>query len=62
MWQEWLSGVLGLWVILLALLSGNGLSGVVLLVTGTTVAILGFWGGLDHRNFKAPHEHKVSYL
>jgi len=44
MWQNWLVGILGLWVILMPFLSlPSGLARTLTIVTGIVVAVLGFW-------------------
>ncbi|MES2995058.1 MAG: hypothetical protein V4681_03440 [Patescibacteria group bacterium] len=45
MWQQWLTGLLGLWLVLLAFLgfSGDSLTWS-LMITGFLVTALGFWG------------------
>ncbi len=44
MWQNWLSGILGLWVILMPFLGlSENLARTVLIVTGVLIAVLGFW-------------------
>ncbi len=48
MWQHWVSGVLGLWVIVMALMGLQELNTVV--VTGATIAIVGFWGAFQESN------------
>mgnify|MGYP001615986553 FL=1 len=51
MWQQWLTGLLGLWLILLAFLGFNGnMLTWTLLLTGAVVSALGFWGleSLEH--------------
>jgi positive regulator of sigma E activity len=42
MWQHWVNGILGLWIILMAF---SGLSGnkILLIITGLIIAILSFW-------------------
>ena len=49
MWQQWVNGILGLWVIVVAFLgfTGNTLMWT-LVITGVVVAILGFWGAYEH--------------
>lgn len=53
MWQQWLNGLLGLWLIALPFLSGLG-TGVTwtLVITGVAVALLGFWGAIEHRGME----------
>ena len=50
MWQQWINGILGLWLIVVPFL---GLFGATftwtLMITGAVVAILGFWGALETR-------------
>ncbi len=45
MWQQWINGILGLWVIAIPFL---GLSASAfmwtLAITGIAIAVLGFWG------------------
>ncbi len=43
-WQNLLSGVLGLWIILVVILGfSSTLSGFFLIVSGLGIAVLGFW-------------------
>ncbi len=46
MWQQWINGILGLWVIAMPFLglAGNTLTWT-MVVTGVIIAVLGFWGG-----------------
>ncbi len=44
MWQNWLSGILGLWVILMPFLNlPENLPRTLTIVTGVVIAVLGFW-------------------
>jgi len=44
MWQIWISGILGLWVILLAFLDfSSTLTTFFLIITGAVLAALNFW-------------------
>jgi hypothetical protein len=46
MWQDWVNGIVGLWVIVVPFLGLTGTSLMwTLVVTGVVVAILGFWSG-----------------
>ncbi len=45
MWQQWVNGVLGLWVIIMPFTGVN--TNTVVIVTGVVIAILGFWGALQ---------------
>ena len=49
MWQQWINGILGLWVIVVPYL---GLTSTqfawTLTITGIVIAILGFWGATEH--------------
>lgn len=51
MWQNWLNGVLGLWVIVSQFI---GLAAdtmqIVLVITGAVVAILGFWSAAGSKS------------
>ncbi len=42
-WQQWINGILGLWLIVVALI-GLSTSATTLVVTGIVIAIVGFWG------------------
>jgi len=49
MWQQWVNGILGLWVIVVAFLGFTGSTLLwTLVITGVVVAILGFWGAYEH--------------
>ncbi|MBI2609894.1 hypothetical protein HYW53_01830 [Candidatus Giovannonibacteria bacterium] len=43
MWQNWVTGILGLWVILIPFLGMEPIRQNVLIVTGVVIAVLGFW-------------------
>ena len=44
MWQDWLNGILGIWVIVIAFLGFTGSTLTwVLVVSGIVIAVLGFW-------------------
>lgn len=47
MWQQWVNGILGLWVIIIPFVGLGSNSKIVLIVTGVIIAILGFWGALQ---------------
>lgn len=45
MWQAWIIGILGLWVIIEPYLNMSSTANTwVLVITGAVIAILGFWG------------------
>jgi len=50
MWQQWINGILGLWIILLTFLdlSVETMSSLVI-ITGVVIAFLGFWGAATSR-------------
>jgi hypothetical protein len=49
MWQQWLNGVLGLWIIALPFLGLDAQTALwTMVVTGVVVAALGFWGATEH--------------
>jgi hypothetical protein len=52
MWQQWINGVLGLWVILVPFLSlANDITFTYTMVaTGIAIAVLAFWGAAAHQN------------
>jgi hypothetical protein len=41
MWQDWVNGILGLWVILLPFIGMTDMT--TLVITGIVIAVLGFW-------------------
>ena len=44
MWQNWVNGILGLWVILMAFLGFSAsMSRILLIIFGLVIAVLGFW-------------------
>ena len=46
MWQQWVNGILGLWVVVASYMYlSSGTDRTVMLITGIIVAILAFWGG-----------------
>jgi hypothetical protein len=46
MWQDWVNGIVGLWVIVVPFLGLTGASLMwTLVVTGVVVAVLAFWSG-----------------
>jgi len=45
MWQHWVNGILGLWVIVMALIGMQ--TATVVVATGIVIAIIGFWGALQ---------------
>ena len=44
MWQDWVTGVLGVWVLLIPFVGAD--STTVLVVTGVVIAALGFWSAM----------------
>lgn len=59
MWQQWLNGILGIWVAIASwsyMAAGSGRT--LLIVTGIVVAILGFWGAAQYSSdsiYGRPH-------
>ncbi len=49
MFQSWINGILGLWMILTGFISGVQTS-VNFIVVGAVIAILGFWGARKWQN------------
>ncbi|MDB4978564.1 MAG: hypothetical protein JWM56_750 [Candidatus Peribacteria bacterium] len=50
MWQQWVNGVLGIWIIAVPFLGLSAAQNLwVLAITGLVIAILGFWGAIQHR-------------
>ncbi len=55
MWQQWVNGVLGLWVIVVPFLNlGATANSWTLAITGLIVAVLGFWGATEHSTMMEP--------
>jgi hypothetical protein len=56
MWQNTLSGILGLWIILVVILGfSSTLRGFFLIVSGLLIALLGFWSNsLMKSSFENP--------
>ena len=51
MWQQWGNGILGLWIILLPFLGITGDAYLwTLALSGSVIAILGFWGAIDRND------------
>ena len=49
MWQQWVNGVLGLWVLLVPFLGLTDAQNTwTFASTGLVIAILGFWGASEH--------------
>lgn len=43
-WQNWVNGVLGLWIILMPFLGfGPGLQRMLMIISGIVIAVLAFW-------------------
>ena len=48
MWQAWILGILGIWIIIVPYLNmTDSANKWVLVITGIIVAILGFWGTMS---------------
>jgi len=45
-WQHWVNGILGLWVIVMAL-TNQANNSTIVIVTGVVIALVGFWGALQ---------------
>lgn len=62
MWQQWLNGVLGLWILTVPFLSLDATTMLWTLVsTGVVVAILGFWGASEHATMHM-HSHNMRHV
>ena len=57
MWQQWINGLLGIWLIVLPFAAGLG-TGVTwaLVITGAAITVLGFWGIAAHKEI----EHRTA--
>lgn len=51
MWQQWINGLAGLWLILVPFLGFSTDQSLTwtLVITGAMVAILGFWGAVERQ-------------
>lgn len=56
MWQDWVNGFLGIWLILLATFSVAGST--MVFIAGVTIAVLGFWGAMRNRNAEEEFSHR----
>jgi hypothetical protein len=58
MWKQWLTGILGFWVLISPFL-GFDVSGMTtnLVIVGAVTAILGFWSAVDVQQYRE-HEHQ----
>jgi hypothetical protein len=53
MWQNWVNGLLGLWLIWLSFsYSAQGVGSTALLVTAIIIAVLAFWSAAQERSGK----------
>lgn len=52
MWQDWVNGILGLWIILIPFVGADSMT--VLVVTGIIIAVLGFWAAASGGKPKPP--------
>ncbi len=57
MWQQWVNGILGLWVIAMPFILGITDSATMwtIAITGVVVAALGFWGAGEHSSAMTHH-------
>lgn len=55
MWQQWINGLLGIWIIVTAFVTWtySGLRAN-LIITGIIIAILGFWGAGQYGAYQSP--------
>lgn len=54
MWQQWVNGILGIWVIIVPYLGfTESVLKTVLIITGIVIAVLGFWGAAENRSVQA---------
>ena len=59
MWQDWINGILGLWLILSAFVGMSvGATMANLVIVGIVVAALGFWAaGQRYQQSNSEHQH-----
>lgn len=49
MWQQWVNGILGIWLVILPFLGfAADTLNTILIITGVVIAVLGFWGATEH--------------
>ncbi|MEK7599021.1 MAG: hypothetical protein AAB474_01020 [Patescibacteria group bacterium] len=47
MWQDWVNGIVGVWIILMPFLGFDpGLHQTLMIISGIVVAVLGFWSAM----------------
>lgn len=60
MWQQWINGLLGLWLMIVPFLAMTQQSFMwVVMITGLIVAILAFWGA-GRENSTAHHDQRMA--
>ena len=59
MWQQWVNGILGLWVVAMSFVEMSPTTFTwTAVVTGLAIAVLGFWGASEHTEMMH-HEHEA---
>ena len=60
MWQSWLSGILGFWLILVVVLGfSSTLNRIFFVITGLAIAVLSFWSASAHKPVPKNHESEI---
>ncbi|MDP3052223.1 MAG: hypothetical protein Q8N42_01815 [bacterium] len=60
MWQNWLSGILGLWLILVVLLGfSSTLNQIFFILTGLAITVLSFWSASKIKPFPKNSESEI---
>ncbi len=58
MWQEWIDGILGLWVLISPFLGfTTDQMTTNLVIVGIVMAVSGFWGAAQYRQEEQMHQH-----
>ncbi len=62
MWQQWINGILGLWVLIASYLYvPSGGDRVAMLITGIVVALLGFWGAASSNESQSSSRNQMQH-
>ena len=60
MWQSWLSGILGFWLILVVVFGfSSTLNRIFFIITGIAIAVLSFWSASRCKPVPKNHESEI---
>lgn len=63
MWQNWINGILGLWLILIVFLGfSSTLTRILLIISGLAIAVFGFWAGAVSKPLPKNSEAEIKPL